>query len=181
MTRATLSLYELDRAALQRLSAELETVLAADDRDGLATLLELGSKVTESLGSCSRLVDLFLRTEDDSTTKTLFASLRRISKKRALTKVMTSTDPALDGRLRGYDVLRECRPAATLVDKLINPNRLPWYLRVRDATCGWLDAVQCKALATEMRHLRPSLTPELRELMDGIEAIEADAVLHDSI
>jgi hypothetical protein len=171
-----LSLYELDRAALQALSAELKAALLADDRDALAKLLELPD--SEALG-CARAVDLFLVPEERN--KVLFASLRRVSKKRALTKVLESTHPSLDARLRAYDVLRDEPPIARSLDRLMNPQRLPWYLRRAGATCGWIDAAEKTALAKAMQKHRAALTPELVELLDGLYQLDGDAVLHDSL
>jgi hypothetical protein len=181
MTRQALCLYDLDRPALKKVSTQLEHALLEDDRDAFAELLELGDAMSEDLTAHERLVDLFLLPEEHPTAKALFASLRRVSKKRALTKVMTSSDLALEGRLRGYDALRSIKPAAKLVDKLLNPKRLPWYLRVKDATCGWVDPEQLKELIGEMEPLRTSLTPELVEFLDGLGEITEHAVAHDSL
>ena len=181
MTRTNLSLYELDRPALKKVSAELEAALMSDDAVKLAELLELGDAMRDKLHGRERLVDHFLLPAEHHIAKPLFASLRRISKKRALSKVMTSSDAALEGRLRGYELLRNNAQAAKLIDKLINPKRLPWYLRVDGATCGWLNDEQRKDLISEMKPLRGSLTPELVEFVDALEDCVADAVMHDML
>ncbi|HHH31385.1 MAG TPA: hypothetical protein ENK57_23975 [Polyangiaceae bacterium] len=177
----TLTLYELDRPALKTLTAELEAALENDDRDGLAKLLELGDTMRSALDERERLVDFFLLPETHVAASALFASLRRISKKRALTPVMTSSDLALEGRLRNFEVLREQRTLAELVDKLLSSKRLPWYLRRPGATGGWLDPDQRATLARGMGELAPALTPELREMQEGLDEAEGDVVLHDGL
>jgi hypothetical protein len=181
VSRAVLSLYELDRNALKAVSAELETVLADNDVAGLVKLLELGDSLAQRLDSTAQLVDLFLMPESSEQSTPLFASLRRISKKRALTKLMTSSDPALEGRMRGFDLLRDERTLAGHLDRMLNPLRLPWYLRRKDASCGWLKASQRDALASGMRALAPALTDELVELLEGLEQTDEDVILHDGL
>jgi hypothetical protein len=179
--RATLSLYELDRARLKELSVELKQVLSEDDRAALAKLLELGPDLTARLSEGERMVDLFLLPESDARAAPLFASLRRVSKKRALTKVMQSSDPALEGRMRGFEPLRDQKELARALDQLMNPLRLPWYLRKSGCTCGWIDGETRGTLVEGMRRLKSALSPELLELYEGLVEIEQDAVLHDAL
>lgn len=179
--RTTLSLYELDRPALVELSNELRRALTADDRAGLAGLLELGAGLAERLASGARAVDWFLRPESDPEAAPLFASLRRVSKKRALSLAWTSSAPSLEGRLRAYDVLREDREASGLIDKLLDPGRLPWFLVRPGATCGWLDDTKRSELARHLRSLRATLPPELAELAKAIDAIDGAVVAHDML
>lgn len=181
MSRPLLSLYALDRDALKALSAELKETLAANDAAALAQLLELGDAARGAAESFDRTVDAFLVPDTHAQAKVLWASLRRIAKKRALTKIMTSDNPALEGRLRAYEPLRDDAAAAKLVDKLINPRRLPWYLRRPGATCGWLNGEQRQQLHTRLQKLAPTLTPELNALADALDEVEADAVLHDAL
>jgi hypothetical protein len=181
MSRSALSLYELDRPKLQALSAELEQLLYDDDRAALATLLELGDELAARLKCAPRAVDLFVVAEGHELAGPLLASLRRVSKKRALSKVMTSTSLSLEGRLRGFEPLRDERPLAALVDKLLSPKRLPWYLRRAGATCGWLDARDTADLARGMSAMGTTLTPELVELAESLESLSGDAVLHDML
>ena len=181
MSRSVLSLYELDRDALKLVSAELETALADNDADALTKLLELGDALAQRLASTERLVDLFLVPESSEQSAPLYASLRRISKKRALTKLMTSSDASLEGRMRGFDLLRDEPELANQLDRLLSPTRLPWYLRRAGASCGWLKASQRDTLASGMRKLKPALTPELVELLDGLEQTDEDVVLHDGL
>ncbi|HHH11727.1 MAG TPA: hypothetical protein ENK23_06615 [Sorangium sp.] len=181
MSRPLLTLYDLDRPALKALSSELRAALTAADVDALAQLLELGESAREVLASFPRVVEPFLLPQHHARAKLLWASLRRIAKKRALTCVSRSDSPALEGRLRAFEPLRDDRQAAVLVDKLLNPQRLPWFLRRRGASGGWLDGDQCQQLATRMRRLRPRLTPELQAFADVLRQLDADAVLHDGL
>ncbi len=176
-----IALYELERPALRAFTDELKQALLSNDRDGLFALLELSGALADTLTATERLVDLFLIPEDDARVVPLWASLRRISRKRAMSKVFTSTHTSLEGRLRAYDVLRDDKAIARSIDRLLNPSRLPWYLRRAGAACGWLDHQERVALASAARKLRPSLTVELREWLDGLEQVEGDIVAHDGM
>ncbi len=178
MSRGTLVLYQLDRDELKRLSGELEALLASDDRAGLAALLEVDGAI---LGGRSRLVDFFLVAAGDEAADLLGAATRRVAKKRALTPVFASDSPALEGRLRAYDALRDDASAAAAVDKLLSPKRLPWYLRAPGATCGWLGGAERHALAVRLERLRSALTPELAAFSVGLGEIDGDVVAHDSL
>lgn len=179
--RTTLSLYALDRPALIELSKDLKKALLADDRKGLATLLELGAGLADKLTKGDRAVDWFLRPETDPDAAPLFASLRRVAKKRALSLSWTSKAPSLEGRLRAYDVLREDREVAALIDKLLDPARLPWFLVRPGATCGWLDDKKRSELDGHLRSLRAALPPELEELSAAIHEIDGAVVAHDML
>lgn len=176
-----ISLYQLDRPALVALSKELEGLLRADDREGLARALEAGAGLAERLASGPRAVDWFLRPEADPEAAPLFASLRRVAKKRALTKAWTSEATSLEGRLRNYDVLREEREIAALIDKLLDPARLPWFLLRPGATGGWLDDGKRDRLASSLRSLRAALPPELAAFAEAIAEVEGDVVAHDML
>lgn len=176
-----IALYELDRPALKAFSDELKAALRDDDREALASLLELQGGLKEALAAAPRLIDLFLVPEDDPRAVPLWASVRRISKKRAMTKVFTSTHPSLEGRLRAYDVLRDDKELARRIDRLLNPKRLPWYLRRSNASGGWLGGEERSDLVAAMKKLKPSLTPELVELLGGLDEIDGDVVAHDGL
>ncbi len=111
----------------------------------------------------------------------VFASLRRIAKRRALTHAWTSEEPSLEGRLRQYDVLREELPLAKNIDRLLDSNGLPWFLCRRGATSGWLDDKRRQALAAGMNELRAALPKELVAFADAIGDIEGDVLAHDGI
>jgi hypothetical protein len=179
--RSTLSLFTLDRPALIELSKELKSTLLADDRQGLAKLLELGGSLIERVAEGPRAVDWFLRPETDASSMPLFASLRRVAKKRALTLAWTSPAASLEGRLRAFDVLREDKNIAGLLDKLLDPNRLPWFLVRPGATCGWLDDDKRGKLAAALRPLRAALPDEVVEFANAIREVDGAIVIHDTL
>lgn len=181
MSRTTLSLYALDRPALVTFAGELKALLKADDRAGLVALLGLGAGLAEKLGAGPRAVDWFLRQESDPDTGPMLASLRRVAKKRALSLAWTSTAPSLEGRLRAYDVLREEKTAASLIDKLLDSARLPWFLVRPGATSGWLDAPMREKLADELHVLEAALTPELAEFSRALADVEGAVIAHDML
>ena len=176
-----ITLYQLDRPALVAFSKELKELLLADDRGGLARALEAGAGLAERLAGGPRAVDWFLRPEADPEAAPLFASLRRVAKKRALTKAWTSEATSLEGRLRNYDVLREEREVAGLIDKLLDPGRLPWFLVRPGATGGWLDDAKRERLASSLRWLRAALPPELAAFAEAIADVEGDVIAHDML
>ena len=179
--RPRLSLYALDRPALKAFSAELKGVLLADDRAGLATLLGLGADLAARVASGPRAVDWLLRPEGDAAASPLFASLRRVAKKRALELSWTSTEPSLEGRLRHFDLLREDAVIAGLLDKLLDSDRLPWFLVRPGATSGWLDGAKREVLAGELRQLKASLPNELATFADALREVDGDVVAHDML
>ncbi len=179
--RPRLSLFALDRPALKAFSADLKAVLLSDDRPALASLLELGEGLAARLAEGPRAVDWFLRPESAPEAVPIFASLRRVTKKRALSLAWTSAEPSLEGRLRHFDLIREDAAVADLVDKLLDSRRLPWFLVRPAATSGWLDAKKRETLASELRQLRPSLTPELAAFADALREVEGDVVAHDGL
>ena len=81
------------------------TEQANNDHDALAALVELSDSAAPgsprmALREHAEVVDVFLRPDDHPIAKVLFASLRRVARKRAMTEVFCSPDPALEGRLR---------------------------------------------------------------------------------
>jgi hypothetical protein len=179
--RPRLSLYELDRSALKAFSAELKAALMTDDRAALAALLGLGPDLTQRVAQGARAVDWLLRPEGDAAAAPIFASLRRVAKKRALELAWTSDEPSLEGRLRHFDLLREDATIAGLTDKLLDSERLPWFLVRPGATSGWLDGAKRERLAEELRALKPSLPRELAAFADAIGQVEGDVVAHDRL
>src|SRR5262249_9361035 len=132
-------------------------LLAGDDRAALATELGLGAQLAERLTQGPRAVDWFLRPESDPEAAPLYASLRRVAKKKAPELAWTSEAASLEGRPRAFEPLRQEKAAAELVDKLLEASRLPWFLVRPGATCGFLTAEQRARLAEELRSLRPAL------------------------
>ena len=177
--RTRLSFYTLDRPALKAFSAELKALLLADDRAGLAALLGLGAELAARTASGPRAVDWFLRPEGDAEVAPLFASLRRVAKKRALELSWTSAEASLEGRLRHFDLLREDARLASLLDKLLDSHRLPWFLVRPGATSGWLDNAMREELAGELWQLKASLPKELAAFAVALRDMEGDVVAHD--
>lgn len=179
--RPLLSLYTLNRPELKAFSSEIRAVLTSDDREGLARTLGLGAELSARIGKGPRAVDWFLRDEADPAAAPLFASLRRVAKKRALELSWTSAEPSLEGRLRAFDLLREDTKVAGLIDKLLDAERLPWFLARPGATSGWLDSAKREDLAGGMRQLRSSLPKELQAFADAIRDLDGDVVAHDML
>jgi len=109
------------------------------------------------------------------------ASLRRVSKKRALTPLFTSEKLSLEEQLRGYEALRDDKATATLIDKLLDSNRLPWYLRRKGGSGGWLNGRQGQELKERLHHLRAVLSPELAAFADGLSEASTDVIAHDNL
>ena len=177
--RPKLSLYALDRPALQAFSRELKALLLADDRPALAAFLGLGPDFARRLAEGPRAVDWFLRPEADAEASPLFASLRRMAKKRALAPAWTSEEPSLEGRLRHFELLREDAPLAALLDKLLDSARLPWFLVRPGATSGWLPEAKVEELGRALRPLEPSLPPEIVAFSRALRETEGDVLAHD--
>jgi hypothetical protein len=179
--RPHLALYTLYRPALKAFSARLKELLAADDRAALATELGLGAELAARLGQGPRAVDWFLRPDDDPEAAPLFASLRRVAKKKALELAWKSDAPSLEGRLRAFEPLREDPAISAPIDKLLDAARLPWFLLRPGATAGWLPNDARDRLADELRALRPVLTPELTAFAAALADVEGDVVAHDAL
>jgi hypothetical protein len=181
MSRPVLSLYRLDRPKLSELSGRLKDLLARDDRAGLSSLLGLGDELAKRVGEARWSVDLMLRPDDDPHVAPLFASLRRVAKRAALEHVWTSESPALEGRLRAYDVLRDDEEMASRIDRLLDPARLPWFLQRPGGTGGWLDDQQRARLASAMEALGPALPDEVNAFVEAFGGMDGDALVHDRL
>ena len=179
--RPRLSLYALDRPALKAFSAELKAALLADDRPAMAALLGLGPELAAKIAQGPRAVDWLLRPETDPATTPIFASLRRVAKKRALVLSWTSKEPSLEGRLRNFDLLREDPTVAGFLDKLLDSDRLPWFLVRPGVTGGWLDAAKRETLAGGLRQLAPALPKELAAFAGALREMDGDVVAHDGL
>lgn len=177
MSRSKLVLYQLDRPALKALSADIEGLLVRNDHAAFAERLKLDAAL---LRGRARLVDYFLVPEHDST-KELHAALRRLAKRDALTPAFASDSLALEGRLRAFEPLRENAGTSAAIDRLLNPKRVPWYLRATGATAGWLDGKDRADLSQKMDRLMSQLTPELQAFARGLGEIDGDVIAHDSL
>jgi hypothetical protein len=124
---------------------------------------------------------LFLVPEDDPESAPLVASLRRVGKRAALERVWTSASPALEGRLRAYDVLRDEADVAEALDRLLNAELLPWFLRPSGSTGGWLDGGERAALVERMEALASALPDEVNAFVEALGAVEGDVMIHDRL
>lgn len=181
MTRPLLSLYQLDRAKLADVSGKLRDLLARDDRAGLSSLLGLGEELGRRLAAGRWAVGFMLRADDDAEASPVFASLRRVAKRAALEHLWTSESPALEGRLRAYDVLREEPQVAETIDRLLDSTRLPWFLQRPGGTGGWLDDPQRATLVKQMEELSSALPDEVNAFVEALGGMDGDALVHDRL
>jgi hypothetical protein len=181
MSRPLLSLYRLDRGKLHDLSVQLRELLARDDRPALAKLLGLGEELSRRLSAEHWAVGMMLRPDEDAQAAPIFASLRRVAKRAALEHVWTSESPALEGRLRAYDVLREEQDVADGIDRLLDAARLPWFLQRPGGTAGWLDRAQRETLANRLEELGPALPDEVNAFVEALGGMDGDVLVHDRL
>jgi hypothetical protein len=180
MSRSTLSLFTLDRPLLDAFSAELRAVLAEDAREPFIALLGLGGGFADRARAAKHAVDLFLVPETEASHAGIYASLRRVVKKRALTLAWTSPSPALEGRLRAYEPLREDAEAARRADALLESSRVPWFLRRPGGTAGWLNREDCDALREALSELEDP-PPEISALAEALGELSGDVLCHDGL
>ncbi len=180
MSRRVLSLFSVDRAALHAFEAELLDVLRRDDRDALVTLLAFGGTFADRARATRRGVDLFLVAEGEASNAGIYASLRRVVKKRALEHAWTSPSPALEGRLREYDLLREEKEIAHKLDLLLDEKRVPWFLRRPGGTAGMLRAEEKRGLADAIKSVE-DLPPEIEAFAAALEEVPGDILCHDAL
>lgn len=180
MSRARLSLYRLDRVALQSFEAELKECLAEDDRASLVALLDLHGDLAGRIERAPRAVDPFLTPDTYPPSTPLFAALRRVATQRALSLSWTSDSPALEGRLQAFDGIRQDSRLARLADALLDRGRVPWFLRRQGGTCGIVTSLERVALAERLDALDDP-PPELLALGHALVEVEGEALCHDTL
>jgi hypothetical protein len=180
MSRPLLSLFDVDRDALTVLETELRDVFARDDRDALVALLGLAGGFVDRVRASTRAVDLFLVPESDAAHAGLYAALRRIAKKRTLSAAWTSDAPALEGRLREYDLVREDPEVARRVDTLLDASRVPWFLRKAGATAGLLSSTDRESLSDRLLAVA-DLPPEVQSFAEALASLPGAVLCHDGL
>jgi hypothetical protein len=75
--------------------------------------------------------------------------------------------------------LREDAELASLLDKLLDAGRLPWFLVRPGATSGWLPEAKADELTVALRPLEPSLPPEIVAFSKALREVEGDVLAHD--
>jgi hypothetical protein len=180
VSRSYLSLFEVDAEALSAFSAELRAVLVADDRDALVRMLSLEGEVAGSVRSSRHAVFTLLEAEEVARSGSIFESLRRAARDRALRLAWKSDSLALEGRLRGYDALRDDAELARLVDALLDGRGVPWFLRRPGATFGSLSEPEVEALAAALVGLQDA-PPELVAFGEALGELEQAVLCHDTL
>jgi hypothetical protein len=180
MSRTRLSLYRLDPLALRSFDAELRERLAEDHRASLVTLLDLHGDLAERIERAPHAVDPFLVPDTYPPSTPLFAALRRIAKQRALSLAWTSDSPALEGRLQGFDGIREDPALARAADALLDKRRVPWFLRRQGSTCGVVTGIERVALAEGLQGLDDP-PPELLAMGQALGELEGEVLCHDAL
>jgi len=180
MSRTQLSLYRVDREALQSFDAQLRDFLTKDDRASLVRLLDLHGDLSGRIERAASAVDAFLVPDTHLSSTPLFAALRRVAKQRALALAWTSDSRALEGRLQAFDGIREDLDLTRLADALLDRRRVPWFLRRDGGTCGLVSSQERIALAAGLETLNDP-PPELLALGNALEELEGEALCHDTL
>jgi hypothetical protein len=181
MSRSRLSIFAVDLTALAAFESDLKLALTRDDRDGLIRLLSLEDELAGRVRGAAAAVDLFLASETHPPVAPLFAALRNAAKDRALTLAWTSESLALEGRLRGYEDLRENGPLASLADRLLGGQGVPWFLRREGDTCGCLSSTEAEQLAEGLEQLDDPPAELLAFGQALAQLQQAAALCHDTL
>jgi hypothetical protein len=180
MSRSRLSLFAVDEAALKAFGDELRATLTEDDRDAVVRLLELSGPGALYVKSVSSAADVFLASEDYAASAPVFAALRLAARERALKLAWTSDALSLEGRLRAFEALREDARLAARVDRLLNGESVPWFLRRSGDTCGWVGDAERRELAQGLAGLDDP-PEELSAFARGLEQVNGRALCHDTL
>jgi hypothetical protein len=180
VSRSRLSLFEVDREALASFSSELRAALAEDDRDALVRMLHLDGASAEPLRAASHAVFVLLAAESHPPSAPIFQAVRSAAKQRALRLSWTSESLALEGRLPGFESLRDEPELARRVDALLDGAGVPWFLRRPGATFGSLARMEREEVAEALTRLDDP-PPELVAFATALGAMEGNALCHDTL
>lgn len=180
MSRSRLSLFAVDRPALVAFSTRLRAALCDDDRDALIGLLGVVGPDADRVRAADRAVDLFLASDASDAAAPVLDGLRRAAARAALTLEWTSEALSLEGRLRGYEPLREDDELASLVDRMLGSAAVPWFLGKKGATAGVLSGAERRALASGLGRL-DDLPPELDSFAQALDRSDAEVLCHDAL
>jgi hypothetical protein len=180
MSRSRLSLFEVDREALASFGAELRAMLVRDDRDALAKLLKLDPVPAEHLRASSKAVHVLLASDSYPPSAPVLEALRQSVKERALRHAWTSESLALEGRLRGFEALRDEAELARGVDALLDGVGVPWFLRRPGGTFGILSRSEREEVALGLERLDDA-PPEVRAFAEALGSVEGDVLCHDTL
>jgi hypothetical protein len=180
MSRTSLSLFDLDRDALASFGAELREALAHDDRDATVLLLKLEGAAAELVRAAPSAVSVLLTSASYPASAPVFDALRRAAGERALRLAWTSDSLALEGRLRGFEPLRDDPDLARRADALLDGDGVPWFLRTTGGTFGTLSRSEREELADGLARLDDP-PPELVAFGEALGQLEGDALCHDTL
>jgi hypothetical protein len=180
VSRSRLSLFEVDAERLDGFAGELREALYADDRQRLVSLLSLEGAAADRIRGAPHAVDVLLASEVHPGAAEVFDALRHAARDRALTHTWTSDSLALEGRLRGFEPLREEAELARRVDLLLDAHGVPWFLRRPGDTCGCASKIDREELAEGLERLDdPPL--ELLAFARALGDLRGSAFCHDTL
>jgi hypothetical protein len=180
MSRTRLSLFDLDREALASFGTELRATLTHDDRDAVVLLLKLDGPAAEHVRAAPSAVSVLLTSASYPPSVPVFEALRRAAKERALGLAWTSESLALEGRLRGFEALREEPELARRADALLDGAGVPWFLRAPGGSFGVLPSAEREELAEGLARLDDA-PPELTAFAEALGALQGDVLCHDTL
>jgi hypothetical protein len=180
LSRSRLSLFEVDEGKLAAFSDELRRALRVDDRQAIVRLLSLEGPAADRIAGVAAAVDVFLASESHAPSASVFAALRRATVDRALSHVWTSDSLALEGRLRGFEPLREDEDLAHRVDTLLDGHGVPWFVRRPGDTCGCIAKIDREEVAEGLERLDDPPV-ELIAFARALGDVRGSALCHDTL
>jgi hypothetical protein len=180
MSRSRLSLFSADRAKLEAFASELRAALSDDEREKVVRLLDLEGPAADRVRSAPFAVDVFLAAEGYPPSAPVFIALRRAARDFALSLAWTSDSLALEGRLRGFEPLREDPETARRVDALLDGRGVDWFLRRPGDTCGCLSQGEAEEVSERLERLE-DLPDELLAFGRALGDIRGMVLCHDTL